>query len=252
MKILVVIDRLTVAQADQAEAQQGQGTAAEHRATHLVGQAILGHGGVVVDILVEGAPVGLLLQAVVVGPAIGVGLPCGLAHGACAEGLVLHGAGRSLMLTVPVERAIDTDDAAVELGTEGEAPVVVDMVNPVLLGLDEVAAEQHGVARKAAKEQGLQAILRRDRMAVLGRPAAQVGGEADVVVADMSDEGLYLVRHPYVVLVADGHEVALGPHGCRLEVEVEAEVVLISPYLYIRKAGRILITDGDRVVGRLG
>ena len=154
------------------------------------------------------------------------------------------------MLPVPVERAIDTDDAAVELGTEGEAPVVVDMVYPVLLGLDEVAAEQHGVARKTAKEQGLQAILRRDRMAVLGRPAPQVGGEADVVVADMSDEGLYLVRHPYVVLVADSHEVALGSHGCRLEVEVEAEVVLISPYLYIRKAGRILIADGDRVVGR--
>ena len=103
---------------------------------------------------------------------------------------------------------------------------------------------------KAAKEQGLQAILRRDRVAVLGRPATQVGGEADVVVADMSDEGLYLVRHPYVVLVADGHEVALGSHGCRLEVEVEAEVVLISPYLYIRKAGRILLADGDRVVGR--
>ena len=53
VEILVVIDRLTVAQADQAEAQQGQGTSAEHLSAHLMCQAILGGGCMVVDILVE-------------------------------------------------------------------------------------------------------------------------------------------------------------------------------------------------------
>ena len=71
-------------------------------------------------------------------------------------------------------------------------------------------------------------------------PSAQIGGAADVVFSHGSHLALNLVLEPHVVLVADGNEVGCRSHARRLEVEVEAEVLLVHEHMDVGMALFIL------------
>ena len=150
--LLIIIDRLAMLHAKPAEPEQSHGAAAEHTMAHRMGETQFRSFGMEVDVSVERAPVGLLLQPPVVPPAVDVRLPRDLSAACLAERLVLHGTRRGRVLTMPVERTVHHLYPVAELGADSEAPVVVYMVNPVAVCLDEIAPEQHRVTRKAAEE----------------------------------------------------------------------------------------------------
>ena len=146
--------------------------------------------------------------------------------------LLQLGYGRAGMRAVPVEWFADMGHPITfQLGCDQEPPIVVERVVPSFRAVQKVAPHKHAVSGDGVAEEQADHVGRWADVALqwlLEAAVAVVVGEAKLCRPYSLHLSAYLAGKPYVVLVADGNEVARSPeHGC-MEVAVESHLLHIA------------------------